>query len=107
ANFLQLPSPLKQKEQLSLKCRCARILVEALEKRILIGLFQDELAAQRLPQATRQTGLADTNRTFDNNESVRYCAHHERLSCYSRTEIPSSPARCASSNTLPVPGIAS
>jgi hypothetical protein len=41
-----LPGPLKEKEQLSLKCRRARIFVEALEKRILIRLFQDELAAE-------------------------------------------------------------
>ena len=76
ANLFQLPGPLKQKEQLSLKRRRARILVEALEKGILVRLLQDELAAQRLAETARQTGLANADRTFDDYESVRYCARH-------------------------------
>jgi hypothetical protein len=71
-----LARPLKQEEQLSLECGRARILVETLEKGILIRLLKNELAAQGLPQAARQTGLADSDRAFDDNESVRYCARH-------------------------------
>src|SRR3984957_11209880 len=98
ANLLQLPGPLKQKKQLRLKRRRARVLVEALEEWILIRLFEHELSAQRLPQAARQTGLADTDRTFDDNESVRYSAHHGTLirgRKYRRRRISAAvPTRC-------------
>jgi hypothetical protein len=71
-----LSCPLEQKEQLSLERRRPWILVEALEKRILIGLFEDELAAQGLSQTAGETGLAHPDRALDDNESVRYCARH-------------------------------
>ena len=73
-HFLQLPGALEQEEQLRLKRRRARVLVEALQERILIGLLQDELPAQRLRQAARETGLPYADRSFDHDEFLRNCA---------------------------------
>ena len=55
AHLLELARALKQKEQLGLERRRARILVEALEEGILIGLLEHEL---RRP-ATAPSGARD------------------------------------------------
>ena len=70
-NLFELARALEQEEQLGLKRRRARILVEALEEGILIRLLQHELTAQGLRQQPREAGLAHAYRPLDDDESVR------------------------------------
>src|ERR1700733_10786982 len=97
----ELLRPLEQKGELRGKRTDARVSVEALEKRVLRGLFQHELGRQGLCQALRKTRLADADRSFDNDETMR-----GRLRLHS-CQIPSRLARAASSAARPRPGISS
>ena len=68
ANLLDLPSALEQEEQLRWQRRVAPILVEALEKRVLLGLLEDQLAREALREPLRETRLAYADRSFDDDE---------------------------------------
>src|SRR5690606_30243911 len=84
APVLQLLCALEQEKQLRRQRDLARIAVEALEKRILVGLFEHDLMAEGFRQAPRQRGLADADRAFHSNELGRarrycrteFCRHH-------------------------------
>ena len=71
ANVFELARPLKQKEQLRLQRRRARIAIETLEKRIVVRLLQNQLAAEAPRKTSRQAGLADADRTFNDDKAVR------------------------------------
>ena len=60
-----------RKIQLRLQRRRARIPIEALEERILVGLLENQLAAEAARQASRKTGLADADRPFDDDQAMR------------------------------------
>ena len=67
----QLARALEQEEQLRLQRRRARVAIEALEKRILVGLLEHQLAAEAARETPRETRLADADRTFDDDETMR------------------------------------
>ena len=70
-DVLELTRALKQEEQLGLqRCR-ARVAVEPLQERILLGLLQYQLAAEAVRQPLREAGLADANWPFDDNQTMR------------------------------------
>ena len=71
ANVFELARSLKQKEQLRLQRRCTRVAIETLEERIVVRLLENQLAAEALRQPSRQTRLADADRTFDDDKAVR------------------------------------
>ena len=51
--------------------RRAWIAIEPLEKRILLGLLENQFAAEAARQPPRQTGFADTDRAFDDDKAMR------------------------------------
>src|SRR5690606_6517576 len=69
SNLLDLPGALEQKEQLRRQSGVFAIAIEALEKRILIRLLQNQLAREARRQALRQTGLADAYRSLHDDIS--------------------------------------
>jgi hypothetical protein len=71
ANVLQLPGALEQKEQLGLQRRCSRVLIKAFQERIFVGLLENQLAAETARQASRETGLADADGSFNHDEAMR------------------------------------
>ena len=71
ADVLQLARALEQEEQLRLQRRRARVAIEALEERILVRLLQHQLAAEAAREPAREAGLADADRPFDDDETMR------------------------------------
>jgi hypothetical protein len=65
----ELLGALEQEVQLRRKGSRARIAIEALQKGILRGLLEHRLPRQALAQLARETRLADTDRTFDDDEA--------------------------------------
>src|SRR6185437_14372138 len=68
-DIFELARALEQEEQLRLQRRRARVAVEALEERILVGLLQDQLAAEAAREPTGEAGLAYADRAFDDDET--------------------------------------
>src|SRR5262245_30803663 len=67
ANLLDLPRPLKQKEQLRGQRRVPPVAIEPLEKRVLLRLLEDQLTRKALRQPFREARLADADRTLDDD----------------------------------------
>ena len=66
-NLLDLSRALEQEEQLRRQRRTAPIAIEAFEKRVVLGLLEDQLAREALGQALREARLADADRAFDDD----------------------------------------
>jgi hypothetical protein len=87
--LLELARALEEKEELRREGCGARVAVEALEERILLGLLEDQLAAEALRQPAREVGLADADRPFDHDETMhRRCRH----GCLNLREVNSASA---------------
>ncbi len=46
-------------------------LIEALQERILVGLLENQLAAEAARQPPGEAGLADADRPFDHDQAMR------------------------------------
>ena len=65
--FAQLVKAMKKKEELGLQGVALLVLVETAEKRVGLGLFEQQFGVQMFTQASGQAGLADPDRAFDND----------------------------------------
>jgi len=72
----ELLRTLQQEVQLRRQGAGARVAVEALQERVLRRLLQHPLRRQADAQAARQTRLADTDRTLDDDELMGCFACH-------------------------------
>src|SRR5882672_5865920 len=63
--LLHLIDALKEEEQLRLKCMCARVAVEAFEKRVLTGLFKQQIGAEVSAELARERTLPHADRPLD------------------------------------------
>jgi len=70
SQIVELLRALKQEEQLRRKRGVSFASIEALEKRIRADFFEQQVTAQSFGKACRETGLADADRAFDDNESA-------------------------------------
>ena len=83
ANLLDLPRTLKQEIQLRRQRRMARVAIKALEKRILLGLLEHQLAREGLGETLRETRLTDADRPLDDDVAEARRIVSERFSCVS------------------------
>src|SRR6185312_11923668 len=100
----KLLRPLEEKVELRGQRAVARIAVEALQERILGGLLENGLRFEARAQTTRESRLADSDRTLDHDEMVRYVSCFHAL-CTSARLNPADVTRPLSSVTRPSPGI--
>src|SRR5690606_38559194 len=70
-NVFELSRPLEQEEELRLQSGCARILVEALEKRVLVRLLENEIAPEAARESAREARLADADGSFHHDQTMR------------------------------------
>ena len=72
---LKLLRPLKQKMQLRGQRMAALVLVEAFQKGVLFGLFQQQGITQGLPEALGEAGLAHADGAF-HRDALRNARAH-------------------------------
>src|SRR5690606_26390257 len=71
AQFLELAGAVEQEKELRGQRRRTRALVEAFEKRVLLGMLEHDLPVEALGEPDRETRLADADRAFDDDETGR------------------------------------
>ena len=75
AHGLHLAHTLKQKKKLCRQCTGTRVPVEALQERVLLSLLQQQLGLEAVRQPACKAGLANANRTFDNDVTGMILTH--------------------------------
>ena len=65
--------------QLRRQCRTDRIAVETFEERVAVRLLEYWLRTPGVGEATRERGLADPDRTFDDDETMLRGGRHRTV----------------------------
>ena len=75
----QLLRVLEEEVQLRRQGRTDRIAVEAFEERVAVGLLLHRLRTPGVGEAARERGLADPDRTFDDDETMLRGGRHRTV----------------------------